>query len=214
MSVTEFIELFVDGIKNTTLLEYVAVFTGIISVWYSRVENILVYPIGLINTTIYIYLSCAGDLWGEATVNLYYTIMSIYGWYMWTKKDNLHKPILHITHANKLEWQKQIAFFLSFYIVIFISLHFLKKSFAPGAIPWADALASAAAFTAMWLMTRKKLESWIWWMITNIASIPLYFAKEYVFTSLYYLVLPALSVFGYIEWKKRIKKQTTIDESI
>jgi nicotinamide mononucleotide transporter len=89
-------------------------------------------------------------------------------------------------------------------VVIFFALNYLKTNFYPNAIPWADALASASAYTGMWLMAKKKLESWIWWIITNIASIPLYFVKGYVFTSVYYLVLLVLAVGGWIEWNKKI----------
>src|SRR5574339_1182715 len=99
----------------------------------------------------------------------------------------------------------KIFFFISFYLAIYFSLTYLKQSFAPGAIPWADAFASATAFTGMWLMTRKKVESWWWWIATNIASIPLYFVKHYVFTSVYYLILLVMAVFGLSEWKKRAK---------
>ena len=189
--------------KNTTWLEYIAVFAGIASVWYSRVENILVYPVGLINTIIYVWLSVKGELLGEASVNLYYTIMSIYGWLLWTKKDKEQHAIIHVKFSDHRWWLYQLAFFAAFYVTIFISLTYLKRSFAPGAIPWADAFASATAFTGMWLMTKKKVESWYWWIATNIASIPLYFVKHYVFTSVYYLVLLIMAVWGLMEWRKR-----------
>jgi nicotinamide mononucleotide transporter len=196
-------EQFIEGMKNTTLLEYIAVFTGIASVWFSRIENILVYPVGLINTIIYIYLSVKGDLYGEASVNFYYTVMSIIGWYMWMRKDERKQLILHVTHSDKKMWAYQILFFLCFYAAIYVSLTYLKQNFAKGAIPWADAFASATAFTGMWLMTKKKVESWYWWIATNIASIPLYFVKHYVFTSVYYLVLLIMAVWGLMEWRKR-----------
>jgi nicotinamide mononucleotide transporter len=196
-------EQFIEGMKNTTWLEYIAVFAGIASVWYSRVENILVYPVGLINTIIYVWLSVKGELLGEASVNLYYTIMSIYGWLLWTKKDKEQHAIVHVKFSDHRWWLYQLAFFAAFYVTIFISLTYLKRSFAPGAIPWADAFASATAFTGMWLMTKKKVESWYWWIATNIASIPLYFVKQYVFTSVYYLVLLIMAVWGLMEWRKR-----------
>ena len=189
--------------KNTTWREYIAVFAGIASVWYSRIENILVYPVGLINTILYVWLSVEGQLFGEASVNLYYTVMSIYGWMLWTKKDKEQHIIVHVKFSDRRWWFYQLAFFATFYLAIFISLTYLKRSFAPGAIPWADAFASATAFTGMWLMTKKKVESWYWWIVTNIASIPLYFVKHYVFTSVYYFILLIMAVGGLIEWRKR-----------
>ena len=194
-----------QGMRQTGPIEYIAVFAGIASVWYSRKENILVYPTGLINTVFYIYLSFKGGLFGEASVNLYYTIMSIYGWIVWTRKDVNQKPLVRITASTKKEWVQQLGFFSLFYLVLFFALTFLKKNFTPEAIPWADAFASATAYTGMWLMTRKKIESWYWWMATNIASVPLYFVKEYVFTSVYYVVLLIMAVFGLVEWLRRKK---------
>lgn len=198
---------FIEGLQHTSLLEFIAVIAGIISVWFSRKENILVYPVGLINTIIYIWLSFKGDLLGEASVNFYYTVMSIYGWIVWSKKDKEHHPVVHITYSDRKWWNYQLAFFAIIYIIIFLLLTYLKKDFAPDAIPWADAFASATAFTGMWLMTKKKVESWYWWIATNIASIPLYFVKHYVFTSVYYLVLLFMAIWGLMEWRKKVKEQ-------
>ncbi|MBX2935282.1 MAG: nicotinamide riboside transporter PnuC [Ferruginibacter sp.] len=213
MSVTEIFQQFLTDMQHTSWYEYVAVFAGIASVWYSRAENILVYPVGLINTIIYIYLSFKGHLLGEATVNFYYTVMSISGWYMWARKNNQKEIILHITLSNKKDWVKQIAFFLFFYICIFAALTYFKSAFFDGVIPWADAFASATAFTGMWLMTKKKVESWYWWIATNISSIPLYFVKHYVFTSIYYIILLILAVYGLIEWRKKALQQHELLQS-
>lgn len=203
----EIIQQFADGIKATSLLEYIAVFAGIASVWFSRKEQILVYPVGLVNTITYVYLSAKGHLFGEVTVNVYYTVMSLYGWVQWSKKDSSHHTVLQIT-ASDSKWRiRQILFFLICYVVLYAALLYLQQAFFPGAIPWADALASAAAFTGMWLMTHKKVESWIWWIITNAMSIPLYFVKQYVFTSVYYLILLSMAVSGLIEWKHRMRDQ-------
>ena len=203
MTIPEIIKQFVTDIHKTGWLEYFAVFTGIASVWFSRKENIWVYPTGLISTIIYIYLSFKFGLLGEASVNFYYTVMSIYGWILWSRKDQDKNAVLHISASSKKEWLQHLLFFAAFYVAIFFALTYLKKNFAPEAIPWADAFASATAYTGMWLMTKKKIESWYWWMATNVASIPLYFVKHYVFTSVFYLVLLIMAVFGLFEWIKR-----------
>ncbi len=199
---------FIEGLQQTGWLEFIAVIAGIASVWFSRKENILVYPVGLINTIIYIYLSIKGHLYGEASVNLYYTIMSFYGWALWAKRNEQKEHVLHITFSSKKELLQQGLFFAVFYAGIFLALSWLKKAFAPEAIPWADALASASAYTGMWLMARKKVESWHWWIVTNIASIPLYFVKGYVFTSFQFLVLLILAVAGLISWRKKAQQVT------
>lgn len=197
------IETFIHNIQSTGWLEYMAVFAGIASVWYSRKENILVYPVGLINTIAYIILSIQAHLPGEAFVNLYYTILSITGWIQWNKMNEKHEYVLRITAASKAELKKQMIFFGGCFTVLFLGISVLKTYFAPGAIPLADATASAAAFTGMWLMVQKKVESWWWWILTNMISIPLYFVKGYALTSVYYMILLALAISGLVEWKKK-----------
>jgi nicotinamide mononucleotide transporter len=203
-----------NGLIQTTPIEAIAVIMGIVSVWYSRKENVLVYPTGLINTTLYIYLSYKGHLLGEASVNLYYTAMSIYGWYLWTRKTSDKKNLLlQITNSSKKEWIQQLSFFATIYLIIYFLLIYAKTAFAPEAIPWADAFASATAYTGMWLMAKKKVESWIWWILTNIASIPLYFIKGYAFTSVQFIVLLILAIAGLISWHKKANSLNTHHET-
>ena len=213
MDLQTIMQQFIEGMKATTWLEYIAVFTGIASVYFSRIENIWVYPVGLINTIIYIWLSIKGHLFGEASVNFYYTVMSIYGWILWAKKDARQHHVVNIEFSTGKQWIEQLLFFAFFYASIFFILTYLKKSFAPGAIPWADAFASATAYTGMWLMAKKKVESWYWWIATNVASIPLYFVKDYVFTSVYYFILLIMAFFGLAEWMRRARasQQSTVN---
>ena len=208
------LESIYNGLVQTTWIEAIAVISGIVSVWYSRKENILVFPTGLLNTIIYIYLSLKGHLLGEASVNFYYTIMSLYGWYLWTRKNKTNQEfILQITNSNTKERIQQFLFFAGVYAIIYFSLVYLKKSFAPEAIPWADALASASAYTAMWLMAKKKVESWFWWVLTNIASIPLYFIKGYTFTSVQFIVLLILAIAGWIEWSRKANNAKNLNQA-
>ena len=207
MNVTDLYHQFLTDIQHTSWLEFIAVLAGIISVWASRNENIWVYPTGLLNTTAYIYLSFKSSLLGEASVNFYYTVLNIYGWVLWTRKGPGQETVLRISRSSRKEWVQQIAFFSGFYLVVFFALTYLKKDFAPQAIPWADAFASATAYTGMWLMAKKKVESWYWWIATNVSSIPLYFIKHYVFTSVYYVILLAMAVSGLLEWGRRVKER-------
>src|SRR5689334_9885734 len=111
-----FFQQFIHDVRQTGWLEFVAVLSGIASVWFSKKENILVYPVGLINTTFYVYLSIKGSLYGEASVNLYYTIMSVYGWILWARRDREDRIILHITKSSLREWMQHLLFFVFFYI--------------------------------------------------------------------------------------------------
>ncbi len=202
----EIFQQFIAGFKNASWVEYIAIITGIVSVWFSRLENIWVYPIGLVSTVSYVFLSFKYHLFGEATVNLYYTAMSIYGWILWAKRDQQEHHVVKISFSSRKELKDQFVFFGIFYIVFYSALTLLQNSFYPGTIPFGDALATATAFTGMLLMARKKVESWYWWLATNIASVPLYFIKGLTFTSVFYIVLFIMAIFGLIEWRKRAKE--------
>lgn len=200
---------FLIGLQNAAWYEIVAAVAGIASVWFSRKESIWVYPVGLINTTIYIFISYKYHLLGEATVNFYYTVMSIYGWWLWARKDEqTHTYLLNITKSNRKEWVQQLLFFAAIFIIYYLVLHYAKQYFFEGVIPFADAFATATAFTGMWLMAKKKVESWYWWLATNITSIPLYFVKNLMFTSVQYMVLLVLAIFGLLEWKRKTASAT------
>src|ERR1043165_3151453 len=152
-----FVQQLLLNLKETSLPEFIAVLSGIASVWFSLKENIWVYPTGLASTILYIYISLKGQLIGEASVNFYYTVMSVYGWWLWARKDQAHRPLLHVSFSNKMEWIQEMIFFLFFYVTLFFILTFLKQRYFQLAIPWADAFASATAYTGMWLMARKKV---------------------------------------------------------
>lgn len=200
MSGDEIIRRFIDGLQHTTWLEYLAVFAGIASVAFSRAENILVYPSGILNTVIYVYISFHGGLYAEAGLNIYYTLMSIIGWYMWAQRKGNGEKVLHITTSNRREWLMGTAFFAFMWLLLYSVLN----KFTDSMVPLADAFASASAYTAMLLMNKKKIESWLWWIITNVSSIPLYFIKGYVFTSVQFLILLVLAVSGWINWHRKM----------
>lgn len=191
---------FLMGLQATSWLEAIAVLFGIASVIFSRAENILVYPTGLVNTILYTWFCFAWwDLYAEGSLNFYYTAMSFYGWWAWSKRR--HKPHLKITKNTGRDWLWSLIFFS----VSFMILYFILSRFTNSTVPVADSFASATAYTAMWQMTRKKLENWLWWIATNFASIPLYFYKGAPFTSVQYLVFLLLAIMGYITWTKKMR---------
>lgn len=200
MTIQDIWQHFISNMQATTWLEYVAVFFGIASVLYSRKENILVYPTGIINTVLYTWFCFSWwGLYAEGSLNFYYTIMSIYGWYVWTRKKE--GKVLPITFNNKKDWIISSSFFIISWALLFVVL----KNYTNSTVPWGDSFASAAAYTGMWQMARKKVENWIWWIITNVASIPLYFYKGAVFTSFQYLVFLVLAIMGLLSWIKKVR---------
>jgi nicotinamide mononucleotide transporter len=163
----------------------------------------LVFPVGIINTAISIYLYLTHGLYADASVNFYYTVMSVIGWFMWARKKDGHTALI-ITKSTGIDWRNALLFFSICWIILFI----LLKKFTDSTVPQADSFTSAAAFTGMWLMNKKKLENWTWWIITDLASVPLNFYKHLVFLSFQYFVFLILAIMGYITWRKKIRHAT------
>ncbi|WP_395043526.1 nicotinamide riboside transporter PnuC [Flavobacterium sp.] len=181
------------------VLEITAVVFGLLSVWFAKKDNILVFPTGLINTSIYVFLLWKWSLLGDMMINGYYFIMSIYGWFLWTRKkgNEIVYPIAVI--SNKEKKQSVLIFFSTVLFVIVIYLIFDKFTTW---MSYVDTFITGVFFVAMWLMAKRKIENWILWIIGNVISIPLYFAKGYTFTSIQYVLFTIIAIFGYLEWKK------------
>lgn len=183
------------------ILEIIAVIFGFFSVWYSKQENILVYPTGIISTAIFVYLLWKWGLLGDMLINAYYFTMSIYGWYIWTRKvDAVHfTPVTTTTGKEKIY---SILIFLGTLLFVYGVYDYFGKWTDWTA--YVDTLTTSIFFVGMWLMAKKKLENWIYWIVGDIISVPLYFYKGLTFTSFQYLLFTGIAVFGYLAWKKSL----------
>lgn len=186
------------------VLEIIAVVFGFLSVWYSKQNKIWVFPTGMISTLIFVYLLFKWELLGDMMINGYYFIMSIYGWYVWTRKvDDTH--VTPISTTTKKEKTGSIGIFLATLLFVF----FVYQTFDKwnGWVAYIDTLTTAIFFVGMWLMARRKIENWIFWIIGDIISVPLYFYKGFTFTSLQYLGFTIIAIFGYLAWKKHLNNE-------
>ncbi|MBS9766313.1 MAG: nicotinamide riboside transporter PnuC [Flavobacteriaceae bacterium] len=185
-------------------LEIIAVFFGFLSVWFSKKNNIWVYPTGMVSTLIFVYLLLKWGLLGDMMINGYYFIMSIYGWYIWTRKVDTthHTPISYTTLT---EIKISVAIFISTLLFVFVIYQLFDKW--TNWTAYVDTITTAIFFVGMWLMAKRKVENWIYWIIGDIISVPLYFYKGLTFTSFQYLIFTILAVQGYISWKKLIIKK-------
>ena len=183
------------------VLEIVAVIFGFLSVWFSKQNNILVFPTGMISTVIFVYLLFKWLLLGDMIINAYYFIMSVYGWYIWTRKvdDEQVTPISRMSFNEK---KISIAIFIATLLFVYLVYQLFDKW--TSWVAYVDTVTTAIFFVGMWLMARRKLENWIFWIIGDVISVPLYFYKGFTFTSLQYLGFTFIAIFGYIAWKKTI----------
>ena len=184
------------------ILEITAVVFGLLSVWFSKNNNILVFPTGMISTFIFIYLLYKSVLLGDMMINSYYFIMSIYGWYVWTREEN--NSITLISRINAKE--KNICILIFIFSLIFVYSIYVYFDKWNSLTAYIDNLTTAIFFVGMWLMAKRKIENWIFWIIGDIISVPLYFYKGFTFTSLQYLIFTFIAIAGYYSWKKILNK--------
>ncbi|SFN42684.1 nicotinamide mononucleotide transporter [Bizionia echini] len=189
------------------VLEIIAVIFGFLSVWYSKQNHIFVFPTGIISTSIFVYLLFQWGLLGDMIINAYYFIMSIYGWYIWTRKidDTQETPI---TSWNKRD--KQISIGIAVAAVVFVAVIYQIFNKWSSWVSYVDILTTAIFFAGMYLMAKRKVENWIFWIIGDIISVPLYFYRGFTFTSLQYLGFTVLAIYGYLAWKKYLNKTRVI----
>lgn len=194
-----------NNILDTSLLEFIAVIFGLLSVWYAKQEKILVYPTGIVNVLISVYICFGQEIYADAGINLFYFVMSIYGWIKWTKKSNT--PILKISVCTMRNWYFAVGLFISSGLIVFILLKFFKTNdpdYWSSALPYTDTITTAIFIVGMWLMAIKKLENWLFWIAGDIISVPLYISRDLAFMGFQFLIFLVIAIMGYISWRKKI----------
>ena len=212
MDFNAFFELFYQNLLDTSVLEIIAVVFGLLSVWYAKKANILVYPTGIISVLIYVSICYDAKLYADMGINAFYFAMSVYGWIMWSLKTGKpgHKHERPITFSSLKDNLIAIGFFLFSMVVIMLLLKYFKADDADywaTNVPYIDTFTTAIFIVGMWLMAVKKVENWIYWIVGDVISVPLYFYKGLVFTSFQFFVFLILAVMGYIEWRQKAKFQ-------
>ena len=180
------------------VLELIGVFFGFLSVWFSKQDNILVYPTGIISTAIFVYILAVYGLLGDMMINAYYFAMSIYGWYIWTRKVTPTQTT-PITKATKNDYTNSLGIFLSTMLLIYIIYYVFEKF--EGWVSYIDILTTGLFFVGMWMLAKKKLENWLFLLMGNVISVPLYFYKGLTLSSFLYVIFVIISIFGYLAWK-------------
>ena len=182
-------------------LELIGVFFGFLSVWFSKQDNILVFPTGIISTAIFVYILLVNDLLGDMMINAYYFAMSVYGWFIWTRKvDDAH--FIPITIMTKKETQRAVLLFIASMIFV-VAIYQFSSKWGEWYV-YIDVLTTGIFFVGMWLMAKKKVENWIFWIVGDLISVPLYIFKGLLFTSFQYLIFTLIAFYGYQAWKKQI----------
>lgn len=207
MSWSDIWSTFLQNIRDTRWPEWISTITQVASVWYARKNNVLVYPTGIIGVLLaaWVYFFAVDPpLYADGSLNIYYFLMSVYGWYNWVqKKDDSHLAY-PISWCNQKELTIGIGFFAGFWLLIY----FVLVQWTNSNTPMLDSLVSASAITAMWWMAKRKIENWVAWIVSNIIAIPLNFYKGLMLFTLMYVLFLFLAWWGYVEWKKKGGQRT------
>lgn len=209
MACYSFFDTLLQNILEASIWEIVAVVFGVVSVWFARKANILVFPAGIVSTAIYIFIFFVTGLYANMGINVYYTCVSLYGWYHWTRKRNSSRE-LPVSWNTKKE---QIAGILLLPVIFLLILGLLwvvqsdgHQGFRFTFVTITDALTTAIFILGMWFLARKKIENWIYWIAGNIISIPFFFTQDLIFTSLQFVIFLILAIMGFQEWKRLYNK--------
>lgn len=205
------VEFFLNAYKNATTfditMEAIVFVFGILSVYYAKKENILVYPTGIIATIITVYLLYKAEYFADMTLNIYFSIMSIYGWINWSRiKDNEH--VYKISRTNDKQKIIGILLFFLTIVVTYCVYHLFGKEIKPE--NYIDIVTSGIFFTGMWYMAMKKIENWILWIIGDVIAVPLYAYRGLGMLSLQYVFFTILAIFAYLEWRKILSNKQQI----
>ncbi len=201
MEIAAFLTTLQNQLLQTHLTEWVAVIFGIVQVLLAWRNHVWLYPAGIISTMFSVYLLADVRLYAESFLNLYYLLMSIYGWWLWVKKKN--EAALPISKTNQQEWTITL-------LIIFVGwaiLYLVLRTYTPSDVPLWDAWVSATAWAGMWLLAKRKLENWIVLNISNAFAIPLQFHKNIPMYAMLTCVLFVVAIFGYFRWKKLLLKE-------
>lgn len=188
------------------VLEIIGVFFGLLSVIFSKRDNILVFPTGIISTLIFVYILLVYGLLGDMLINAYYFIMSVYGWYMWTRKVS-DEAFLPITSWTKKEQKTSLLLFLATLVGVALVYQVFNKW--ENWVSYADVVTTGIFFVGMWLMAKKKIENWIFWIVGDFVSIPMYIYKGLLLTAIQYFIFGLIAIFAFYAWKKNLNKPKT-----
>lgn len=202
------IEFFFDAYRETSwlhiCLEIIVFVFGIVSVWYAGKENILVYPTGIVATVITVYLLFIAGYLGEVVLNGYYTIMSLYGWYRWSRPAN-GNSLLEISRTNFKEKIFGLGIFILTLAVVFVV--YTLANYEIKIENYIDILTSGIFFTGMYYMALKKIENWTLWIIGDLISIPLYAYRGLGILALQFAIFTIMAIIAYRSWYKTLEEQ-------
>ena len=180
--------------------EIIAAGLGFIAIFLQIKQNVWYWLVSIIMVSMYIYIYIDARLYADMSLQVYYLIISFYGWYMWLygEKLNDHKTQLSVSTIS----QNLLVILTSISIVLFFIIAWILLQFTNSDVPYWDSFTTSLSFVATWMLARKKIENWLIWIVVDAASVGIYLYKELYPTAVLFLFLTLLAFVGYSKWKK------------
>ena len=183
-------------------IEIIVFIFGIVSVYFAKKENILVYPTGIICTILSVYIMYNAKYYADMSINIYYSIMSVYGWFQWKKITN--GEVLSISRTSEREKIIGLVLFLITGLICVLIYTFFDYKLQLN--NYLDVFTTSLFFTAMWYMARKKIENWTLWIVGNTFAVYIFFDRQLYIIAIQYIIFTILAISAYIKWKKYLAK--------
>ena len=190
-----------ESVTLLSIVQLIGVVFGALQVWYAKENKVVNYLFGIVSILITISVYYSSGLYAEIFLNLYYLLMSIYGWWYW--KNRGAEKETPITYSSMIQWTQAAWLVLITFLVFYFSLIKLTDS----DVPMWDSLVTAFAWGGMWLLAKRKMENWIFLNVSNLISIPLLIYKELYIYAGFTVFLFAIAIFGYFNWRKIVRSQ-------
>ena len=190
-------------------IELLGAILGFAYIFFSIRQSILTWPVGLLTSIIYVWVFFNTKLYADMGLQLYYVVISIYGWYEWVKGKSTSSGGKEALKISRLSLK--LGLVLSFTsVAVCLLMWFVLKNYTDSTVPFADSLATALSIVATWMLALKILEHWLVWIFVDAFSIGLFWYKELYPTVVLFVIYTVMAVVGFIEWKKEMEKEKVI----
>lgn len=173
--------------------------TGLWCVALVATRNVLNFPIGIANCALLLLLFAEARLFADAGLQLVFIALGVQGWWLWLRNRGSRHEAVAVTSAGRAELYRVLALCL-----ILAAALYLLLTWARGSVPVLDALIAALSLAAQWLLNRRKLEHWYFWITVDLISIPVYVYKDLYLVALLYAVYLGLCIGGLRTWRRAL----------
>ena len=183
-------------------IEILGAILGLAYIFFSIKQHILTWPTGLLTSALYVVVFFNARLYADMGLQVYYVVISIYGWYFWLTGKKQNETKVAVKTTRKVLWLKLAVVSIALYALLL----FILSNYTNSDVPHMDSMTTALSIVATWMLARKYLEHWLIWIFVDAFSAGLYVYKGLWATVILFIVYTIMALLGYIEWRKDLKK--------